>query len=93
MHEYLPQDLALACHSAGLLDSPDGPHTPKMVDIIEEAGPVLEGRDHTDPALITEVRLATGPLLEMLNDDEVGQLLPFIRDAYGKQKIPNVDPG
>ena len=88
MNEFLPQDLALACHSAGLLDSPSGPHTSQMAEIVEEAGPVLEGRDHADPALITEVRLASGSLLERLSDVEIARLLPYIGREYQKQKIP-----
>ena len=88
MNEFLPQDLALACHSAGLLTGPDGAYTSQMAEIVEEAGPVLAGRDRTDLALLTEVRLAAGALLETLSDDEVTRLLPYIRREYDRQKIP-----
>jgi protein-tyrosine-phosphatase len=89
MHEFISEDLAMACYSAGLLDAPGGRHTSRMAEIIESSGPIIETCDQTDPALITELRLAAGDLVETLSDEQIGELIPYLRREYAKQKMPD----
>jgi hypothetical protein len=88
MHEFLSEEVAMACYSAGLLNDPAGKGTAAFMETVELAGPVLHGRDHTDPALVTEVRLAAGDLLGKLSDNDIAQLIPILRREYEKQRSP-----
>jgi hypothetical protein len=88
MSEFMPQDLVFACQAAGLLH-PHGETTPLLEELVELAGPVLAVHDEEDPALVTEVRLAAGPLVENLGDEEIAQLLPFLRREYDRRKFPS----